>query len=453
MAYIPMPDDRTEPAEVTDEHRTASSTLLQELCSEVSSTRDSKTDNHLYVRVGHYEQPGFLNPKLFGFWLLPIHADNQAPRPIPRLEALGHDWASEQMADWIDSAALETLLNSPGVTIQSPTDSSQESPSIWACVLNSSIETQIESTLTALAMLVARQDLVRRTPKEKIPSLPDQAARVDQETTNLVGAEIRNHGWQNACHAIRARADASGFTLNVRYEAPLLAAEQIRTRMPLVRHVYNSMPNARLTIDKIVNVLTQGWTITGPGPESMLQKARDLLEIGGIPSLTAQMARDGFVCGMGLLSMEAVPLKNPWVIRPEDILEISEKHALVNREHVPVKISPVLPVKGGKQLGSTLGLSILEPLVITTANRESFLHMLLSAKVMQQFPDARAQVGDWPEVSQKLAEQQLAALSRASVEIFNPAAVHMPEPKSPIYFPGMEIMQPDVPRIAVQVAE
>ncbi|WP_143465979.1 hypothetical protein [Kribbella sp. ALI-6-A] len=450
MAYLPTPGDRLDPTEITAEHRSASSALLAELCSAVTSAADGKADRHLHVRVGHYEQPGFLNPKLYGFWLLPVRSGEAERHVIPGLDRLGMDWAIEQMADWTTPEALDSILNGTGVAVQSPNDSSEGTPSVWACVINSAIETQIESTLTALAMLLARQSLVQdMTAEQKVASIPEVAARVDEETTRLTSEEIRNNGWQSACRAIRSRAAASGFALHVEYRSPLLDAEQVRSRMPLTRHVYNASPIASTAIDKIVSVLTQGWTIVGPGPEQILQKTRDMLELSGIPALTAHAVRDGFVCGMGVLSLESVPIKNPWLIRPEEILELTSDYVIVEREHGRDQISPILPMKGGIQIGSTLGLSILEPLVITTATRETFLHTLLSAKVMQNTPGARAQVGDWPERSHALAERQLTALAKTFEETFNPAALRMPAPKSALYSPGMELMRPAVASISI----
>ena len=450
MANFSTPDDRSDPVEVTTEHRSASSELLAELCSAVTSTGEHKADHQLHVRIGHYEQPGFLNPKLYGFWLLPVRAAEEEQHEIAGLDELGFEWAVDNMAEWTTREALESLLNGRGAAIRSPNESTESEPSIWACILNSAIETQIESTLTALAMLLARQTLVQdMTAEQKVAALPTKAARVDEETTKLIGDEIRNSGWRSACRAIRSRAAASGFALHVNYQSPLLDIEQTRTRMPLARHVYNATPGVKMTIDKIVNVLTQGWTIVGPGPEQMLQKTRDMLELSGIPALTAHTVRDGLVCGMGVLSLASVPLKNPWLIRPEDIIELTSAYVIAQGEHGLERISPILPIKGGVQLNSTLGLSILEPLIINAANRSIFLHTLLAAKVMQNLPRAREQVGDWPEQSQALAEAQLRALGKATEAIFNPAALRTAEPISALYSPGMETMRPDVARISI----
>ena len=172
-------------------------------------------------------------------------------------------------------------------------------------------------------------------------------------------------------------------------------------------------------------MLTQNWSISGPAPEHLLREARDAFDLSGIAVLLAQAVRDGFVCGNGVLSLASVPLKNPWLIRPEDVLELSDESATVRRGQGNERISPVLPMKGGSQIGSSLGVSLLEPFMITTANRDMYLRTLLSAKIMQVNPKAREQVGDWPERATVLAEQQLRVLEKSAEDIFNPAALRM----------------------------
>lgn len=406
-------------------------------------------ERELRVGVGHYEQPGFLNPKLYGFWVLPVIDGEGTEREIPGLDELGVDWAAEQMRDWLDADELSDLLMAGGTVLQAPNESSGSTPSIWVCVLNAALETQVESTLTALAMLLERQQMTRDFAGGDLRALPKEAERVDAKTTKLVGEEIRNNGWRSACHAIRARAASSGVSLHVEYKTPMMSVSEIRTRVPMARHVYNTLPGVRTNIDKTVNVLTQNWSISGPAPEFLLREVRDAFDLSGMAVLLAQAVRDGFVCGNGVLSLASVPLKNPWLIRPEDVLELSDESVMMRRGLANERIAPVLPIKGGSQIGSSLGISLLEPFMITAANRDIYLRTLLSAKIMQVNPNAREQVGDWPERATALAEQQLRVIEKSVEDIFNPAVLRMPSPHTALYNPGAELMSPAATRITL----
>lgn len=358
-------------------------------------------------------------------------------------------WAAQAMSEWTSPENLDRLLNEPSATIQEPGSSSEERPSIWATVLNAPVETQIESTLTALAMLIARRGISDQLEGDRVDKLSEKASRVDAETTKLIEDEIRNHGWRSACHAVRARAASSGYSLHVEYASPMFDAASIRRRMGLARHVYNTFPGAGRAIDQVVGVLTQNWMIGGPVPEQVLQATRDSFEASSIPSLTAHTVRDGLVCGVGALSMQGLPVRNPWLLTPESIETIVAETATIESAGTREKIHPVLPMFGARQVGSEAGLSLLEPLVVSTSNYDLYLRSLLEAKIMQESPAAQAQLGDRLHQMQAFAESQLRSLQATAATIFNPPVLRLPVPTPDLYIPGAEEMVPAVGSISL----
>ncbi|WP_344253406.1 hypothetical protein [Terrabacter carboxydivorans] len=442
MARIPNQSGDSGPVEVTAEHRDASSAVLSQLCEEVSSP--APASKPLWVEVGHYEQNGFLNPSLYGFWVLSL-LDTVPPEPqIPGLQELGSEWVAERVSEWASADEVDAILNGERRSLQSPNSSSEEFPTVWACVLDTSIETQIESTLTSLAMLLARQELVAQTPAEDVETLSSEAARVDEETTNIVGEEIRVNGWRNAARIIQARARASGFSLHVSYRATIMSNETVRSRMPLMRHIYNTLPSARGAIDGIVGMMTQPWRIAGSSPIQALQAARDAMDAIGVSTLTAHCARDAFVCGVGAISLESAPLGNPWVIRPENILEIGKDSAVIRTESGSETVRPALCMKGAEAPQSNYGLSLLEPLIVNSSNRDTFLKTLITSKVFQGVTTHVPQEAlDWARTMEPFAARQLELIDNRVSEVFNPAALRLSEPaKTDIYSQGFARMEP-----------
>ncbi|WP_157598517.1 hypothetical protein [Phycicoccus sp. Root101] len=437
--------------EVTDTHRATSGEIMEQLAREVSSSR--RVARALDVHIGHYQHTGMLNPLLYGFWILPVLPGLENPPTIPGLEDLGGTpWAVEHMHDWAPPAEMTRLLEGDGIRLQSPNESSPDSPSVWACVLNNSIEAQVESTLVSLAMLIARQELVVKMREGEIITLPDRAGRVDEDTTKDIGDDVRLNGWRSAARAIRARAEAADCSLHVEYRAPLMEGETARDRMLLARHVYNTLPGARGTVDRVVEMLSQGWSITGAGDERSLQRGRDMLEGLGISYLLAHVSRDAMVCGVGALSLGNIPLEDPWLIRPEDISSVSDDGDSVFRRNGDSieRVQPVLALSGAAQVDSRVGLSLLEPLVVNAANRDLYLRILLSArvvqKVQQRLPD---QVRQWAEETTPMATRQLTTLANTAEGTFNPAIFRLSKLPGMIYSEGHELMHPSAFRVTV----
>jgi hypothetical protein len=449
VANIPIQTGSPDPVEVTDEHRRTSIEVMDRLSKEASSER--AVARSLHVRIGHIEESGFLNPRLYGFWVLPVLPGTDDIPPMPGLDRVGAEWAYEQLAEYADPTELAELIDVPGAILQSPDASSEERPSLWACRLNSSIEAQIESTLAALATLISRQELVSQTRRPEIETLDLAAARVDDETTKLVGDEVRLSGWLIAARSIRARASAAGCSLHVTYGNPLLEPAAIRERMPLTRHIYNTLRPARLAIDATVSAMTQGWSISGRAPAKHLQASRDLIESSGLTTLLAHCARDAFVCGVGVLSLESFPLKDPWLLRPEDVESAGADVAYRRSERGIEKVEPIISMKGCHQISADTGISLLEPLMMNASKRDLFLRTLMNARIVLKIETGLPEgIYEWAKEHEPFALRQLAEIADAA-QVFNPAALRLAEPVQNLYTPGMEKMAPATTRIALAV--
>lgn len=439
------------PVEVTASHRGISEDIVRQLCQEVSSPQ--RGDHALYIRVGHFEESAFLNPLLYGFWIMPVLSGGDEPLPVPGLDQLGRSWAAEAMADWASRQEIDTLLDGDGARLQPPNESSAESPSIWACIIDRTIEAQTESTLSALAMLIERQQMSQQMMRGRsLADYPTEAARVDSEAIKSIGDVVRTEGWRSAARAVRARAEAVNYSLHVEYRSPFLGIDEVRRRMPVLRHVYNTVPGARTAIDRIVHMMTHGWRIKGSAPESTLQAARDVIDSSGIQTLTALCARDALVCGVGALSLESVPLREAWLIRPENILEMNaegDSVLVAGDAGLPQRMGGILGMRGSSQPGLATGLSLLEPMVLTSANRDLYLHLLLSARVVAELaPHLTSEIVSHAAVSGKLALDLLKEMPKRA-EVFSPVVNKLPNPSQDTYGENQASMFPAISRLGL----
>ncbi|MBE1876107.1 hypothetical protein [Myceligenerans pegani] len=393
-----------------------------------------------------------MNPLLYGFWIMPAFPGATDPRPIPGLDQLGRPWAVEALKDWASENEVDALIEGKSARLQTPNESTADSPSIWACIIDRTIEAQTESTLSALAMLLERQLMSQQLIKkdEFLADYPTRAAHVDADAIKSIGDVVRMEGWRSAARAIRARAEAVNYSLHVEYRSPSFTVEDVRRRMPIVRHVYNSVPGVRDSIDRIVHSMTSGWHIKGPGPESALQRVRDAIESSGIQELTALCARDALVCGVGALSLGPLPLRAAWLIRPENILDLNldEGSALaIAEDGSRQEMTGILGIRGSTQSGLATGLSLLEPMVITSANRDLYLYTLLNARVIAELSRDSA-VTSRAAMTRQVALHHLREMSNQS-SIFNPVVSRISVPPQDMYGEGREEMAPAVDHLGL----
>jgi hypothetical protein len=78
----------------------------------------------------------------------------------------------------------------------------------------------------------------------------------------------------------------------VTYSPILMNAADLALRTPILRRVYNEMPEIRNAIDKVATMLSQSLMTVGGGSEQVAAFARDLLDVGSTRTYLAHLARD-----------------------------------------------------------------------------------------------------------------------------------------------------------------
>jgi hypothetical protein len=415
----------------TEAHVAASASALEELCSVLTAKAATKGGRPIYVRLSHYEHGGFLTTLLFGFPALAV------PGLMVEEPAVPYLYSQTRTAYVLRSADA----------------SAPEDPLTYAVVANHPVSTQIEHTIAMLAILLSRQSLVMDTRSGKaVTNIDVLASESDARAIQGINDLLRLQGWRAAAAAVAARATAMGRPLVVRYERPLFSPLELAKRAPVLRQVYNQIPAARTSIDKVATMLSQGLTVVGGGSTEMSAFARNLLDVGLSRTYLAHLARDAFVCGNGYLVFGSQPDEDVRLLQPEhvEILEPGVFRETAGDQQVIHR--QVLHVPGAHQFGSFYGVSVLEPFIQIENQRE----------VMTEVRDLGS-AWDRPEVPEKeredarsripLAQRQLAELEERSVSLLGGVKTIGITPEPGLYFRGMEQMSPHAERIAMLASD
>lgn len=172
--------------------------------------------------------------------------------------------------------------------------------------------------------------------------------------------------------ALRDRSQAAGRPLTVHYDPVLFDAGALRVRAPVLRRVYNEMPQVQREIDKVATLLSRTLMLVGAGSQRASAVARQALDVGEHRTFLAHVVRDAFVCGNGYLSFGAVPGDDMHLLRPELTTLVAEDVAVVVHGDREVRHEPVMHVRGAEQVGSTYGVSVLEPFVQLLHEKELY---------------------------------------------------------------------------------
>ena len=373
----------------------------------------------LHVRLSHFEHGAALSLQLFGFAVLPATGEQVISPRSPGMAA-----------------------KPPAAGLLPPDAVSAEDPMIYAVIANHSVPVQIEHTLATLAMLVARQELISAGGLN-IPEIDRLGAETDTRATTLVRDTLRSQGWRAAAQAISARSSAAGLPLAVTYSPVLMDARALALRVPILRRVYNEMPEVRDAIDRVVTMLSQGLMTVGGGSERIAAFARDLLDVGSTRTYLAHLSRDAFVCGNGYLSFGTVADEDIRLLPPERVTILDSETVRVTDGDGGADVihRPVLHVTGAEQQGSPYGLSVLEPFVHLQNERETFQESLEIAEAWNQIPapeSARA----WALGNVPLARRRLEDIdSRITATLGGLAHLEV-QPPADLYFRGYELMAP-----------
>jgi hypothetical protein len=183
--------------------------------------------------------------------------------------------------------------------------------------------------------------------------------------TGLVAWESLADDWTRAVEVVKARAAANGFALSVRHTASVLARrEEVIRRIPALKRLYREEPRVRRWVDHIVATSSPGELSVRGGHEGVRLKIQQQTALTAIPQLLAQALRDAYVCGNGFVAPEMVGLDmGARCYRPETT-EVSPDGSIStpgkdgSRQEVP---GSVMHFRGATQLGSSYGISALEP--------------------------------------------------------------------------------------------
>lgn len=413
---------------VTASHMAASVSALTELARLSSADSGQSGTRPLHVRLSHFEHGAALSLQLFGFAVLPATGE-PVIRPTPPGMA----------------------AKPPAAGLRSPEAVSAEDPLIYAVIANHSVPVQIEHTLGTLAMLVARQELVSEG-RLNIPEIEQLAAEVDTRATTAVTDTLRSQGWRAAAQAISARSAAARLPLAVTYSPVLMDASVLALRAPILRHVYNEMPEVRSAIDKVATMLSQGLITVGSGSERTAAFARDLLDVGSTRTYLAHLARDAFVCGNGYLSFGTVPDEDVRLLPPEQVTILDSETVRVTDGGTGVIHRPVLHVTGAEQQGSPYGLSVLEPFVHLQSEREIFQESLEMAEAWQEIP-APENARTWALGNVPLARRRLKDADERIMATLGATALLEVQPPADLYFAGHERMASAAPGLSLAARE
>lgn len=402
----------------TAAHVQSSAAALQELAALVSVGSELTGVRPLHVRVSHFDHGAFLSNQLFSVSVLPVSGRTVQLPPDPVR----------------GPSPPATLLGGGG-------SATVVEPLVLAVVPNHTVEVQIEVVLTALWTLLGRQGLVHELRGGDVSGLDTRAKEADARAELAVQDAVRTRGWRAAAAALRDRSRAAGRPLRVHYDPVLFDADALRARAPVLRRVYNEMPQVRDEIDKVATLLSTTLTVVGAGSQKVSAFARQLLDVGEHRTFLAHAARDAFVCGNGYLSIGAALDEDMQLLRPELTTLVAEDVAVVTHGDREVRHEPVMHLRGAEQIGSAYGVSILEPFVQLLNGQEVFQQTITSheAWIRAGTPDSWLKAG---EGSLGFANRMLPVVAERAAALLGGTTGIMTVPPSDLYFPGHVRMEP-----------
>jgi hypothetical protein len=234
--------------------------------------------------------------------------------------------------------------------------------------------------------------------------------------------------------------------LIVSYATSVFDDEQVRRRIPVLRHVYNVLPEARDAVDRVAATLSQTMHSRGGGTHEIGAYVRRLLDVGAHRTFLAHVARDAFACGNGYLSFGSVPDEDLRLLPPEHTWMIGPDRAVVVEDGEEVVHESVMHLRGAQQVDSQHGVSVLEPFVMLAMRRRLFEGVLADEAAFAAAGRAAAAARMAPRG--ELARRVLAEDRKTATTLLGGAATLPADVPRDLYFPGHELMQPAVDALA-----
>jgi DNA-binding NarL/FixJ family response regulator len=150
-----------------------------------------------------------------------------------------------------------------------------------------------------------------------------------------------------------------------------------------------------------------------------------------------------------VMVMADVPSGDIRLVLPEDLVSVRGEVATVRADGERAEVAPVLHLRAGGQVGSELGVSFLEPFVVTCANRDTFLSSLLTSELILASRTTNDELLSWANEIKPYAMQQLRALEERTRAVLGRVTEGFVDAAPGTYFEGQERMTPSAGRIAL----
>lgn len=421
MRLLSTPVDGTPYLQATPAQVAASVDALRALAARATVPSPAAESRPLHVRLAHIDHGAFLSIELHGMNALPY---------------TGETLPAEQDGP---------LRRPPAAVLRDPSLATADEPFTYVLTVNNPVAVQLEAALAGLATLLARQELVDGA-HGSVASIDAEAAQADAQATRTVQDAIRGRGWHAAADAVRERSVAAGRPLLVTYATSVFDEDQLRRRVPVLRHVYNVVPEARAAVDRVAAALSQTMHSVGGGTYEIGAYVRQLLDVGASRTYLAHVARDAFVCGNGYLSFGFARDEDMRLLLPERTRMIGLARAAVVEDGDEVVHEPVMHLRGAQQVDGRYGVSVLEPFVMVAMRQRLFEQTLeLEAAVNE---GGRAEEVERMRGSGDLARRVLAENADTTTRLLGGVKALPVEVPSDLYFPGHALMQPAAEGVA-----
>lgn len=426
MRLLSAPVDGTPYLPATPQQVAASVGAIRSLAARVTVPTPALGTRPLHVRLAHIDHGAFLSIELYGMNALP--------------------YTGEILAARNDGP----LRSPPAAVLCDPSTATAAQPFTYVLTANHPVAVQLEAALRCLAGLLARQELVDGGYKD-IASIDAEAASADAGAERALSDAIRARGWTEGADAVRERSVAAGRPLLVTYATTVFDEEQLRLRAPVMRYVYNVVPEARAAVDRVAAALSQTMQLVGGGTHEIGAYARQLLDVGASRTYLAHVTRDAFVCGNGYLSFGSAPDEDLRLLLPERTRMIGPDRAVVVENGKDVVHAPVMHLRGAQQVDGHYGMSVLEPFVMVAMRRRIFGESLALEAAVERggSPDELARM----RATGALARRVLAEDTNTASRLLGGVSGLSIEVPADLYFPGHAVMRPAVEGISLSTSD
>lgn len=314
---------------------------------------------------------------------------------------------------------------------------------LYALIVNQPVALLRDVAIRFLLDVITRTGPIRQVRQDRQPlaELPRMIESSHAAVTDL-SWDLPPESTQ-ALAAVGERAAEAGIALHVRFTPdPFPSHDQLATRMPALRTLYNEESHVRDAVDRTVSLVGARDGSMRGGREDVRSFLRQQYTLAGMRQFFNQVVRDAEVCGNGYLHHGLSGLDaQPRCLRPESVEPRTDGAVIESTSEGPLifPAEEILHLRGIEQIASPYGISILEPFLYVRARRRIAQH---TRAMWDQLP-----VGAPEQV--KLATRELlhvASAIEAETEqrlnqLLATFSTILPDASEDLYFPGQELMR------------